>query len=868
MIVHELELENFGRLGYLKAELNGNIIGVEGPSGRGKSTLLQALRFAVTGQMDDDTLASFMRDGGKHGKTYVRVRFSQGGVSGTIERNITKTTSGRKLTVDGDDRVLTAAKEVDQRMLSLLGADPRAIAGCVFVPQGQIYSVLFGDQTEREDRFTKMLGLSHFASIQRAISTSFNAISGTLTDMSAPKQSNAEALDLCVRDLAAAQSGLDVRRPAAQLKTEVEALRTKCINAAKAGSTAAWLREAWNQVNQDIGSSNALVSRIAALTNWVASTRASEAARTAQRQAAEEWLAANGKVKLDDTNLATAKQRLSRAITSHELLKSSDLSYQKDGTLIEQLSVIDNEIKALESYVHARAQHHLAAQKEEQWRTASDDAEAASESCDYDLEEARAECTKWHDANSSRLTMLQLRIAALGQAHVGADTHCCPVCEQSLVGVKHAAQWLEEIRAEVRTMQDAYQRLEDKASELAVKSREADTAFSQAKREHHLASGALQTASSIMKRSALALTAVALKEGTTDEITQLLNTKDQSRLALKRAIASAREAAENLRRSDQDVQAASAEVALFEAMLKSSQERLNRATVALQATTGMVEVKPGDAVLLSDSTAIQLSKSVEELKALEAQQKLVTERSQRYEARYEELKALAAALNQDGGEPFAAVDAAVIASASWQSDLAKAEEEMSEVNNLSERIRLLREQHVTYSRKAEEIRQIELRDAGRLSVVQRLRTMSDAFDKTGISRSYLADVYGNVLNAMNVYLSQMGAPLEVRPADKVFTFEFRRTDEESEWMSQSKLSGGQKVRTSVAFLLATQSLIIPQVGLLVLDEPSMHLDRESQEGMRDLLMDMSAQLRRSDKQVIISDHCPVFHPAFDTCVVI
>ena len=81
-------------------------------------------------------------------------------------------------------------------------------------------------------------------------------------------------------------------------------------------------------------------------------------------------------------------------------------------------------------------------------------------------------------------------------------------------------------------------------------------------------------------------------------------------------------------------------------------------------------------------------------------------------------------------------------------------------------------------------------------------------------------------------------------------------------MDQCKLSGGQRVRASVAFLLAVQSLVIPDVGLLMLDEPSMHLDQESQENLRDLISNLAESLRREEKQLVVVDHCPVLMPAF------
>jgi DNA repair exonuclease SbcCD ATPase subunit len=82
----------------------------------------------------------------------------------------------------------------------------------------------------------------------------------------------------------------------------------------------------------------------------------------------------------------------------------------------------------------------------------------------------------------------------------------------------------------------------------------------------------------------------------------------------------------------------------------------------------------------------------------------------------------------------------------------------------------------------------------------------------------------------------------------------------------SKLSGGQKVRLSIAFLVAVQRLIIPEVGLLILDEPSTHLDSAGVESLRELLMSLSTLLQNTNSQVWVVDHNPALQAALGACV--
>lgn len=82
------------------------------------------------------------------------------------------------------------------------------------------------------------------------------------------------------------------------------------------------------------------------------------------------------------------------------------------------------------------------------------------------------------------------------------------------------------------------------------------------------------------------------------------------------------------------------------------------------------------------------------------------------------------------------------------------------------------------------------------------------------------------------------------------------------YFEHDKLSGGQKVRLSIAFLLAVQQLVIPDLGFLVLDEPSTHLDEEARENLKELLINLGQQLEASDTQILVCDHAKELEPAF------
>ena len=67
-------------------------------------------------------------------------------------------------------------------------------------------------------------------------------------------------------------------------------------------------------------------------------------------------------------------------------------------------------------------------------------------------------------------------------------------------------------------------------------------------------------------------------------------------------------------------------------------------------------------------------------------------------------------------------------------------------------------------------------------------------------------------------------------------------------------------------LLASQQIILPEVGLLVLDEPTSHVDAAGVESMRELFMNLTPVLNNSDMQLVIVDHNETLQTGFDKTI--
>jgi DNA repair exonuclease SbcCD ATPase subunit len=155
-------------------------------------------------------------------------------------------------------------------------------------------------------------------------------------------------------------------------------------------------------------------------------------------------------------------------------------------------------------------------------------------------------------------------------------------------------------------------------------------------------------------------------------------------------------------------------------------------------------------------------------------------------------------------------------------------------------------------------------DHDKRDVIKDLQLIVTAFSRGGIPMAYVQHKFDNLVAMTQENLEIMEANFAIMPhKTKPVSLQFYRTDEPGQVVfDHDKLSGGQKVRLSIAFLLAVQQLVIPDLGLLVLDEPSTHLDKEGKENLKELLLNMGQQMDNSDNQLIVCDHAEELEPAF------
>ena len=140
--------------------------------------------------------------------------------------------------------------------------------------------------------------------------------------------------------------------------------------------------------------------------------------------------------------------------------------------------------------------------------------------------------------------------------------------------------------------------------------------------------------------------------------------------------------------------------------------------------------------------------------------------------------------------------------------------------------------------------------------------------KQGISKQYIRYMFSFILADVQRYLESMNSTFIVDIDNEVqdeLTFKFKPLDR-AIWLPMKKLSGGQKITLSIAFLLAIQNIVCPGLCFLVLDEPSTHLDVQSREALCHLIEGIGLELNNG--QIWVIDHDTILERTYKTKIAV
>jgi DNA repair exonuclease SbcCD ATPase subunit len=821
MRLKNIKLTEFKQHRKFEADLDAPVVGVTGINHSGKTSLLRAIRWLLTGRLDGKQEHHVYGYGQREPQTAIgALTFEKGGHAGTITRSC-GASSKRELVWDGVK--YTKAAEVDEKMGEIFGADINSVDRVMFIKQGELASALFGTPADRERLFVTILDVSYLAKSAEALDDKIKAFeemswSGGAELMESLRDSivNLE-LELTnavsrLRTVSGARESLVALR---QLKYHID-LKDNAERSLRALHA-----RAASLVEQMAVRGNPATYR-----EKIAGLRAEllEVSKELDRHAQSEKLAKEREtLKADISGLTAIRETLTAPIpnaesTRKEFVQLMDLATRLDTVGIE---------KCRQAIVEVEQSTASLAVLAVELSTLTSSAPVLHE---------KVETSKYTVSTlTSELSILNY---ALQFVRMKKEGECsCPMC-----GTKTTAYHDGD---------------EDKAAAM-VSSKQGQLAANRA---------ALTINEENKNKNE------ALRSGLADRIDRLL-----SRQGLLRALLETVFQTTDPALCKTSLESYECAQAAYAALVKEEDTRDKQLQVILPA----LESRERSLASLQD-----VSSPASDIQTLrQTNDKLTTELTTATSDLESAEKLMAAALETRNTIDEAAASLGLInqalqtASADMDPDFVNKcvfnpDYLLKEMNTLEEDARHAGELEgamAAYRKQLAEAR-TKFDDAGnkarefevRLEFVERLKRARDVFKKGALPTAYVERKFGELCEASKEFLGRTDASFEIeRDPEQTVGFVFREMEEEDAvWQPQESLSGGQKVRLSIAFLIAVQQVLIPDLGLLILDEPSQHVDIAGVESFQELLSGIGQLLSDGGSQIIVCDHNENLAPAYD-----
>lgn len=801
MKINRIKLKDWGPHASLDEEVGERVVGIIGGNGKGKSNLLQAVSYALTGELGADKGTDYIRNYGQEGGATVasvEILFSKDGKDGRIMRTIPAKGPAKRV-LEWDGKSYTRAADVDAKMQDLLGCDRNAVRNAVYIRQGEIDKLVRGTPAERKDTFLKLLNLYGVEKRAEMVKKRMFALKTGLRDFTADRERIAAARKASTDDLKAAADEV------AELEGSVEmsSLYSRLV---------------------------LLLAIRKRLSGACSKARADyEAAKSAHATALS---AADPGNRLQEVRRLIADD--TAALASMDAYK--DAYYAREKFEADKKAACDAYEAALVAASTSGGGESLHALEQE---FADADARMKAVLRGAELEGKLAEA----DTNLRRLgemtvtdnsVMVERARVALAAAerdlHIAslcADTGRCPVCGGPL----------ENCNLPDRADAEARVRVAEAAYNAAVAADNAARVEAERKRAALLR---LEEEIKSIKDEMAALPVQEKSYAAVRGNCVLARAKASSTLEAARSAWAVVDAAAAKKRAYADMQPPvcppdpGGDLPAVRARLeglKAEEESLVQQVMDLNAK----EVAEAEAS--------------RHLKAVNAE----------WEANEKLVDALADEA-PDWLMP-ARVEEAEEAAEGWARNARTQEAARARVQEAEKALsRIAAEEAALKTEEEAERRKLDL--------IADLQKVADITGANGVPLAYAGEIFKAVTPLVQSMLERMQANFTVSPdPERPLTYRFVRTDgQEGYPMAQERLSGGQAIRLAVALLVAAQRTILPDVGLLIMDEPSSHVDTDGVEHMRDLFANMSSVLENADMQLIVVDHNPVLAGAFNKVV--
>lgn len=162
-------------------------------------------------------------------------------------------------------------------------------------------------------------------------------------------------------------------------------------------------------------------------------------------------------------------------------------------------------------------------------------------------------------------------------------------------------------------------------------------------------------------------------------------------------------------------------------------------------------------------------------------------------------------------------------------------------------------------------------DAGYIKKLETLNTVRNWFHYKNGPHAVVVDVMKRLTPNVNFFLAKLAAPFMVVADYDTVGFKYMMTNgtvNPEELPTAKSLSGAQKNMLALAFRLSCYCMFSSKLGILVLDEPTAHLDNDNVGKFGELLQRLQVMAREMNLQILVVTHHAEILPFCDKTIVI
>lgn len=834
MIIKKVELKNWGPHKSLEFDSDNHIVGIIGSNGKGKSNLLQAIAYALTGDLDKTKGTAYIRNFGSPDaakEAFVKITFKKGAEEGTIIRKIKDTgTTSRQMTWGG--KTLKSAAEVEKLMTELLGADKEAMKNAVYIKQGDIAKLVKGTPTERQEINLKLMNLNFTEQRTEKIRQYKAVLSNGLIDYLQVEALLQEQESSMKVNLESYKSRINKLKESSDIYSWLcyayPIISTKVVDARNIDSTKAHLLDLNSKIKEILYANN--VTSVEEFNTLLKSKR-------------EEGINLQNALSLKRSYETCCKEQkeLHKIISSTEE-EINELADKLKNDAIGNTEKIIAERTALISTITRYRTLKENKQKYLNDLTTLNGKLKSVEAPDSPINVLK----QLKDSHTEEL----IKLTSQQVVSMMADSAICPICSGTLT-----EEHKQKCKSDVAT-------LSSKIEKIKAKIEDVNTHIEIRERER------VELISKINDTMNLLRTCLA-------EIETIRNAENGELVA---------------KAQDSDFINFKDELAMYESSLvdlKSDKKKYDylQGVLAGHNTRFITLTKEcADLVLTSKKLNVNLNK---DLTKLETQYENFDKLKTKLEDVNIKLKELQSYINSESNllvsfqnnynsyvnslntlqekYPHISLDTTT---ESLDPIIDSYKDQAMEYASLDRLIKQTETELAELRHKLKECRDNIETNNKKLQLIEDLQAVINVTCKNGVPLAYANEVFAKITPMVQEMLERMQANFTVAiDPERPMTYKFTRTDNDSGYaMPQERLSGGQAIRLAIALLIACQQTILPEVGLLILDEPSSHIDAEGVEHMRDMFMQLEDILKNSNMQVILVDHNPTLVAAFDKTI--